>query len=65
MQGTLRPVHAQELLEYLQSKAPTDDTPIEIRISFSAGEQGTVREESSYEIEDYETMDDGTIVLHA
>ena len=61
----MKAANAQELLTYLQSKAPTDDTPIEIRISFSAGAQGTVCEYSSYEIEDSETMDDGTIVLHA
>ena len=46
----MKAANAQELLTYLQSKAPTDDTPIEIRISFSAGAQGTVCEYSSYEI---------------
>ena len=36
----MKAANAQELLTYLQSKAPTDDTPIEIRISFSAGGTG-------------------------
>ena len=59
----MKAANAQELLTYLQSKAPTDDTPIEIRISFSDG--GDRAQYASYEIEDYETMDDGTIVRHA
>ena len=60
----MQAANAQELLAYLQSKTLTEDTPIEIRVSFAAG-MGDRAQYASYEIEDYETMDDGTIVLHA